>query len=327
MENKVKNKIQHGQFFTTVNPFNHPAFKIWAEQFTTADIICEPFAGSNNIVKMLQEVGFANQFASFDIEPQAPEIVQQNTIANFPAGYRVVITNPPYLAKNSATQKGFTTDFEGFEDLYQLSIRKCLDNAEFVAAIIPLSFVNSEMFRDCLQTVISLPQKMFTDTDCPVCLALFRDWTKSDGDGPCEDFMYYIGNLCFGYFSEIDFEWNYQPEACPMKFNIADGAIGLFAVDNTKTASVRFVPGEDIPAEEVKTSNRSFTRIQIEADNIDAVIHHANKILEQQRKWNGDAFMTPFKGLRSDGQYRQRLSWKSARQILEMAVQLSKMAV
>ena len=67
----LKNKRTNGQYFTEFNPFNNSGFAEWS---ASCDIInqnvLEPFAGSNNLIKMLQNMGFCNNFSSFDLEPQ-----------------------------------------------------------------------------------------------------------------------------------------------------------------------------------------------------------------------------------------------------------------
>ncbi len=317
-------KRSRGQYFTIHNPFNHPEFQRWltnSVKLTPADIILEPFAGSNNLVKMLQDIGIINTFHSYDIEPQADNIIQRDTIADFPSGHRLTITNPPYLSKPSATKKGFKIDMEDFGDLYQLALDRCITNSEFTAAIIPLSFINSGFFRECLQDVISLPMKMFRDTDCPVCLALFHNWSMCEDDPtPYEDFIFWIGDICVGYFSELNFAENYTPEPVKMKFNDPNGQIGLYALDDAKTPTIRFCHGAEIPADIVKYSSRSITKIALEVDDVDDIIIRANKILNRHRQSSGDTNLTPFMGLRKDGQYRQRLSYGLAGQIISMAV-------
>ena len=73
------------------------------------EIILEPFAGANNIPAMLLESDIlSNDWACFDIEPPKTnkckwfQITKQDTIETFPDGYKICITNPPYLSKNSA---------------------------------------------------------------------------------------------------------------------------------------------------------------------------------------------------------------------------------
>ncbi|HIJ87407.1 MAG TPA: hypothetical protein HPP97_06920 [Desulfuromonadales bacterium] len=319
----MTNKIKHGQFFTTHNPFYHPEFQRWltnSVKLTPADIILEPFAGSNNLVKMLQDTGITNSFQSYDIDPQADNIVQRDTIAHFPAGHRVAITNPPYISKSSSTKKGFQIGMEEYTDLYQLALSRCIDNCEYTAAIVPLSFVNSGHFRECLQTVISLPVKMFRDTDCPVCLAMFHNWSMCEDDPtPYEGFLFWIGEVSLGIYSELQLE-HYTPEPIKMRFKVPTGRIGLFALDDTKSATIRFCQGEEIPASKVKPSGNCITRIDIEVDDVDDIVSRANKILNRHRQSSGDAGFIIYRQSRDDGTTRRRLGFELARQILNMAV-------
>ena len=319
----MTNKIKHGQFFTTHNPFYHPEFQRWltnSVKLTPTDIILEPFAGSNNLVKMLQDTGIINAFQSYDIDPQADNIIQRDTIADFPAGHRLTITNPPYISSASAKKKGYVIDMEGYTDLYQLALSRCINNSEFTAAIIPLSFLNS-VPGNFLQTVISLPVKMFADTDCPVCLAMFHNWDKCEDDpSPNEEFEYWVGEVCLGYYSHQSLDQYYFPAPVEMKFNIPTGKIGLFALDNTKSPTIRFCRGEEIASARVKPTCRSITRIAIEVDDIDDIISRANRILNGHRQSSGDAGLGVFKQLRKDGRVRRRLGFNLARLVLEMAV-------
>ena len=43
-----------------------------------------------------------------------------------PEGYDFIITNPPYLAKNSSTRKGFSWHKDNkYDDLYKFCLEKC----------------------------------------------------------------------------------------------------------------------------------------------------------------------------------------------------------
>ena len=118
-----------GQFYTISNPFELNVFVKWLRSIKGIDeeIFLEPFAGANNIVEMIQELG-CNKYQKWDCydicpaeDNKVPEFVVKNrdTIDNFPTGYRIAITNPPYLAKNSATRRGL--DYAGgeYNDLYK----------------------------------------------------------------------------------------------------------------------------------------------------------------------------------------------------------------
>ena len=69
--------------------------------------------------------------------------MQCDTILNYPVGYDVAITNPPYLAKNSATRRKLKYSYPEYEDLYQKCLEVMLEKTQFVAAIIPESFITS----------------------------------------------------------------------------------------------------------------------------------------------------------------------------------------
>lgn len=218
------------------NPFYHQEFQRWltnSVKLTPADIILEPFAGSNNLVKMLQDTGITNSFQSYDIDPQADNIVQRDTIAHFPAGHRVAITNPPYISKSSSTKKGFQIGMEEYTEL-QLE--------------------------------------------------------------------------------------HYTPEPVKMRFKVPTGRIGLFALDDTKSATIRFCQGEEIPGSKVKPSGNCITRIDIEVDDVDNIVSRANKILNRHRQSSGDAGFIIYRQMRDDGTTRRRLGFELARQILNMAI-------
>ena len=85
--------------------------------------ILEPFAGSNNIINALQELNLCSQFSSFDIFAADNEVKQQDTIKSFPEGFEVSITNPPWLARNSATRRGLPFAQSNFDDLYKQQSR------------------------------------------------------------------------------------------------------------------------------------------------------------------------------------------------------------
>ena len=100
-------KRQRGAYYTEDNPFRLRPFLQWAESADLANnIVLEPFAGSNNIVDMLIEDGLCSRADSYDIAPKADGVVYRDTLASFPGDYEVCVTNPPWLARNSARRRG-----------------------------------------------------------------------------------------------------------------------------------------------------------------------------------------------------------------------------
>jgi hypothetical protein len=328
----MENKITHGQFYTKGNPFTNKVFKKWFNSIPDVSnkTFVEPYAGANNIIKLLKEAKcniIDTQWSAYDIDPEAIQhntvpkikVVKQDTIKHYPKA-EVCITNPPYLAKNSATRKNFNIDFGTHSDLYEICLEQMLKGSKWVAAIIPESFISRGIFTERLYAVISLNWNMFDDTEFPVCLALF---TPTENTG----YTVYVGETFIGKMGNII---NEEKKLLTtnvdnnIKFNIPDGKIGLKAVDNTVGESIGFVRGETILSSKVKHTSRAITRIQLEKTYTDTqydnIISEANNILKTYRETTGDVLLTSFKGLRKDNKYRRRLDFNTANKILCQAV-------
>ena len=338
MLTKNAHKKENGQFFTITNPFFVSIFYKWFELIPKDDrqVILEPFAGSNNIVKLVNELSVGGKeekkFKCFDIdishENQYPEcqIEQRDTIANYPTGYHVAITNPPYLARNSATRNGLNYPDTIYDDLYKLCLDVMLSNTEYVAAIIPESFITSELFLDRLYAAVSLTCKMFDDTDCPVCLALFvpNDVKISIYKDP-SDFVLYRMDKKIGLRTAIKKKENNitkHKEKITWVFNDKEGVVGIQCIDNTKRPTIRFVMGETIDQSKIKVSSRSLTRVSGLPEDIDVneFIDMCNVVLGEYRTATSDICLTSFKGLRDDTMYRRRLDFKTAKLIMNAAI-------
>jgi hypothetical protein len=94
-------------------------------------------------------------------------------LQDFPTGYNICVTNPPWLAKNSATKMKVPFYAGEYDDLYKYSLSKCLENCKQVIAIIPEAFIRTGLFFDRLATFISLTSSAFDDTTHPVGMSLF----------------------------------------------------------------------------------------------------------------------------------------------------------
>lgn len=325
-------KKTYGQFFTITNPFNINIFFQWMELIpeNKKETILEPFAGANNIVKMIKDLGFVSNWKCYDIKPNKNnltpeyEIIKQDTIKDFPKNYYVAITNPPYLAKNSATRTGIEFPETIFDDLYKVSVDVMLKNIDYVAAIIPESFINANLFHNRLFAFVSLTCKMFDDTDCPVCLALFiPENQKEDVKLNKNDFYVYRQNLKIGNYKNLIDKQIKSLIRIEWKFNDKKGNIGIRCIDDTYKESIEFIYGKDIDENKIKISSRSLTRISgLPSDiELDDFINRCNKKLNIYRKNTEDIFLTSFKGLRSDGKYRRRLDFANAKIIMNSVVE------
>lgn len=332
-------KKEFGQFYTQQNIFELKPFKDWFLSIpkNKRQVILEPFAGGNGLVDMLFNANLISEFKSYDIEPRRSDVVKRDTIKRFPNGYFTVVTNPPFLAKNAATRKGLDyqlNEMDEFNDLYLKALDTCLKGAEYVAIIIPESFIVSPLLKSRLKTVISLNiKKLFKDTEQPVCLALFNPEVQ-------EDFSIYSNDEYIGEFNSLKkktYKWLNKnvPEANSFKKNVEnvyrdkrivfhskEGQIGIVCIDATdKNKKISFVDGNLIDPKDVGYHSRLRTRIKIDFPNNkeldkDFFISECNKVLNEYRKKTGDIFLNSFKGLRNDGLYRRRIDFITVRMIV-----------
>ena len=329
-ERDPSKKVEKGQFFTRSNPFTHELFKKWINmEGIRNEKILEPFAGANHIVKMIQDIGKNNQWDCYDINPPkencTPEfqVIERDTIKDFPQGYKICITNPPYLGKSSARKKKLNYEWEE-DDLYKHCLKLMLENCGYVAAIIPESFITSNFPKDRLWGVISLAYKMFDDTDCPVCLALFIPNKRTATDVYVNDER--LGSLqrLLEISNELlSFDCKENIDNHKWVFNDPNGSIGVKTVDGiTEDNLCSFFEGEKINPEKIVVSARAYTRVSGLPENIDRkeFIDLCNHLLNEYRKKTKDITLTSFKGLRKDGKYRRRLDFKTVRAIMNKAL-------
>lgn len=322
-------KRTYGQFFTTENPFTLDPFMEWlrVSGISSGARWVEPFAGENGIIKMIREIPeyMDADWSAYDIDIQSvnqtPDVLvkQQDTIEDFPGHFDIAVTNPPYLAKNSATRRHLPYAGGQYDDLYKKCLEVMLEHCDRIAAIIPESFITSGLFQERLDSVISLACKMFEDTECPVCLACF-------GMKETEDFKVYVNDSYIGTYSEMKIaseriSSTYQHHI--WKFNDPAGSIGIHCIDSTGDGRIRFVSGSDIQPSKIKVTSRSLTRVSGCPLDIspDDVISECNALLQYYRDETKDVLLTSFKGLRKDGRYRRRLDFACARGLLCAALE------
>ncbi len=304
-------KRQNGRYYTKGNPFVVTPFRLWAEQVNLRNRrILEPYAGANNIIRALQHVGYAQSFASFDIHPTNAAVQQRDTIADFPTGFEVCMTNPPWLAKNSAHRRGLWYPDTAHDDLYKHALELCLQNCAFVGALIPATFLQSRLFLDRLDSLIFLHDKdMFSDTENPVCLALFGDTSPEVKIFFDSEFIGTLGELSKKLPPATEHRKN-------LMFNDPSGQLGFIAFDGTQNPSIRFCRGDDLSRYAILHSSRMITRISGDFHYSSSLIGALNKAVEAFREETKDVFLTPFKGLRKDGRYRRRMDYQLARDFI-----------
>ncbi len=308
-------KRARGAYYTLHNPFDHPAFIDWAK---AADLsrtrVLEPFAGENSLIDHLHGMEFAKKFSAFDIAPAAEKVVKRDTLADFPRGYDICITNPPWLAKNSATVRGLPFPDCPYDDLYKWSLDICLRHCRWVAALIPESFIRSGLFHRRLTDFISIRKRLFVETAHPVGLALFAPQERAGGD----DFKVWSDSDSLGHWQALRCRWLPPLKTLGRRlvFNDPKGNLGFIAFDNVREASIRFCEAEEIADYEIKQTSRFITRIRAPAA---PPIPELNARLKEFRHKTGDIFLSAYRGLRHDGHYRRRMDWKTVRTVVEQA--------
>ena len=295
-----------GRYYTVRNPFDHPAFMAWADEADLHDVV-EPFAGANHLIDHLKDAGYSFASASYDIEPRAKEVERRDTIVEFPQGFSACVTNPPWLAKNSARARGIPFPDTGWEDLYQVCLNLCLEHCEWVAAIVPESFIRSSFRKDRLSDFITMNTPLFTETEHPAGLALFKPLHYVE-ERRLHHGLEYIGDL----YHMLSYRLQPDPHGQPVKFADPKGNVGLRAVDGTAGPSIRFCSPYEIDASRVRPSNRFVTRLSVQRENWP----RWNEVLNDLRSRTRDVILSATKGMRKDGMYRRRLDFTLAKGII-----------
>ena len=306
----MSSKRARGRFYTAGNPFALAPFRDWAKRAgLPGQRVLEPFAGAGSLIKMLRELSLCGDFAAYDIEPAARGVRRRDTLADFPSGFDICVTNPPWLARNSATRRGLPYPGGAHDDLYKRCLELCLAHCPRVAALVPASFLQSGLFQARLEHYILLHRILFDDTENPVCLALFGPEPTAavhihhDGE--------YVGDL-----QELARRLPVEKRARGLRFNDPDGALGFISFDDTRRPSIRFCGADEIQDHAIKTSSRFVTRIGGCGRVTPAQIARLNRSIAAFRRDTADVFLTPFKGLRRDGQYRRRMEFTLARKFI-----------
>ncbi|WGI36723.1 hypothetical protein [Mesomycoplasma lagogenitalium] len=317
-------KILKGQFFTEKNVFiNNKIFKKFMKENNLWNKkILEPFAGKNNLINFLLKENPELNFCSYDLEPKNEKVIKNDSINNwFYKNFDLVITNPPYLSKHSAHRMKLSVDFKIYDDLYKLSLDKCISNVKYTIAIIPTTLINSNRKED--QKLINkllifqlLPYKNnFSDTEHPVALAYFNN-EKNDSD-----FLLYEHNKLIGSYRQLktkEKEILKLKNNLKIKFNVKNGNICINTSDNTKDkANIKFHKSNWKNDQEVKSTDRHKVKLLIQDIEInDEIIDKLNNKINELRNNNCDYLWSSFKGVSKDGYFRKRLDFNRIKKII-----------
>ena len=280
-------KHELGQYYTTSNPFSKIPLKLWKKHFRGYGSFMDPFAGAGHLSNYIK-----GNWTLYDIEPGAKGIIKRDTLKSFPKGHKVCVTNPPYLAKNR------NKDIQmKHEDLYLDCLEVCLNNCEYVAAIIPFTMWNTGLFRDRLMFFDKLDKDVFSDTDCPVAVAYF-------GPGKYKTRVFVNGKEL------VNWE-KYEPKNpnTNITFNDPEGKYVFNAIDKLGRKNIHInkdVKGFD-REKYLKGTSRNYSLV---SGNID--MSSVNDTIKKWRNRTMDFFLSPFKSYK-----RKRMGFDQFRCLID----------
>lgn len=322
--NNEKKKL--GQYFTKKDLWLKPQIISFIKK-SKCKTAYDPFAGNGDLLKVSKTYGI-KVTKGLDID-ESLNWEYNDSLSNIPhVDNAIIITNPPYLTKYSASRKHINSGemnkyFKEHTDLYQLAIDRMLEAQDFVVAIVPETYINSKFFNKHLARIYSvtiLTENPFDDTENPVCVVCFDNVEKNPPQIKVYADDEYLND--YSYFKELKLT---PKNKYFIKFNVQYGKIALRAVDLTSNDKrIKFYEKKDLDYDINKIGNSSRLVTIIDLDCSDLIlsdlVNECNKILEEYRLKTKDVTLSPFKGNTKEGNRRRRLDYKTARYIIEKAI-------
>lgn len=177
----MNTKQELGQFMTTNYDYILSNMSIPDD----VETIIEPFCGKGDLLKFIPD-NRTITLECYDIDPQCEIAIERDTLINPPSyAGKFVLTNPPYLARNKATNKQIFDKYKQ-NDLYKCFIWTILKlKPEGGIIIIPLNFISSirkadiDLRKNFLQVftisrINIFEEQVFADTTYTVCAIQFQ---------------------------------------------------------------------------------------------------------------------------------------------------------
>ena len=135
-------KKQLGQFFTK----NSDQILKGLGEYVKDKTVVDPFAGGGDLISWAKE-NKTKSVKGYDVDKKytdEKDVFYRDSIKN-PSQYKFVLTNPPYLNINKATEEIKEKYFKDsdFEDLYQISLDSIFNSEEGIV-IVPINFLSAE---------------------------------------------------------------------------------------------------------------------------------------------------------------------------------------
>lgn len=317
-------KIELGQFFTKANLWLKPQVESFIKM-TGCKIAYDPFAGGGDLLNVAKRnLGFEKTIG-LDIDSSLKWEINDSLLKIPHIEGAIIITNPPYIAKQSASRKKidlskyFSTST--YDDVYLIALDRMLEAQKYVVAIIPESFINSlYKQKHKIYSITILEENPFEDTENPVCVVCFDGVNKS-----FDKISVFKNDKLVNTLEKIQSIRIEPDNSISIKFNTLKGWLGLRAIDSTDDETfINFNFKECFNYDwekNIKITSRHFTLIDIDVPKHLRMefINKCNELLQKIRLDSSDILLTPFKGNTKKGVRRRRLDFKLARAIMEMA--------
>lgn len=317
-------KIKLGQFFTKDSLWLKPQVIDFISK-SGCTIAYDPFAGGGDLLKASQNILHFQNVKGLDIDESLQWDINDSLLSIPHIDNAIIITNPPYIAKQSASRKKIDLskyfNLTTYDDVYLIALDKMLEAQHNVVAIIPESFLNSSYKqKNLISSITVLEENPFEDTENPVCVVCFDHVPKS-----LDKVMIYKNNQLINSLEGIN-KIRIEPDnKVKIIFNTLKGWLGLRAVDSTDDKTfINFDFKGNFKYDwenNIKVSSRHFSLIDLDVPESKRkdFIDECNKIIKQLRVESCDILLTPFKGNTKKGIRRRRLDFRLARAIMEQA--------
>lgn len=315
-------KIELGQFFTKSDVWLKPQIVEFIKN-SNCSIVYDPFAGNGDILNVCLDKLDFQRSVGLDIDSTLDWEINDSLNSIPYIKDAIIITNPPYLAKNSATRKKLDSSKyfinTCYEDLYLLALDKMLETRLNVVAIIPESFIHSNFKQmNKLSSITILEDNPFEDTEIPICIACFDNIEKDYSKIKIYKNNNFIMSLKSFYEMKLMSKNNLE-----IKFNDKSGWLALRAIDSSNDKDkILFDFKENICYNwvvKLKQSSRNYSLINIEVEDKQTFINKCNILLNELRESSQDIVLSAFKGNTKSNKRRRRLDFKLARAIMEKA--------
>lgn len=324
MNNSEQKRI-YGQFFTKEDVWLKKQVKDFIKA-SGATIAYDPFAGAGDLLTASVKLGF-KETIGLDIDKKL-NWKYNDSLLNIPhINNAMIITNPPYFTNYSASRKKVSDNLKNYfdksvyGDLYLIALDRMLEAENYIIAIIPETFINSNYKqKNRLASITVLEENPFNDTDTPVLIACFDGQSKTLNKVKVYKNDAYVASL-----GEIESMRLIPHKNVNLRFNNKNGWLGVRCVDSTDPRDMlKFDFKENIDYDwehGIKVSSRLFTLIDINIpqDTRKDFIMMCNSILYSTREKTSDIIFSPFKGNMKNGRRRRRLDFFTCRAIIEKA--------